>query len=113
MGTGIQRIARAMEEHGLSRPTFEELGGEFRVTLIGPGERFMEKTPGIVRELDLNDRQRQALTHLRKYGRITRQEYGQLTGTQHTVASSELRDLAEKGLVSRRGAGRGTYYVLP
>lgn len=30
------------EEHGLPRPRFEELGDEFRVTLIGPGEQFME-----------------------------------------------------------------------
>jgi len=43
MGTGVQRMARAMEEHGSAIPRFEELGGEFRLTLIGPGERFMEK----------------------------------------------------------------------
>lgn len=29
-------MARAMEEYGLPIPRFEELGGEFRVTLVGP-----------------------------------------------------------------------------
>lgn len=112
MGTGIQRMARAMEEHSLPRPRFEELGGEFRVTLIGPGDRFMEKTPGMVREADLNDRQRQALAYLCEHGRITRQEYSQLTGMRHSLASRELRDLVDKGLISRRGAGPATHYTL-
>lgn len=45
LGTGIRRMAVAMQDHhGLHRPRFEEVGSEFRVTLIGPGERFMEET---------------------------------------------------------------------
>jgi ATP-dependent DNA helicase RecG len=111
MGTGIQRIARAMEEHSLPKPPFEELGGEFRVTLVGPGEQFMKNTPGIVKELDLNDRQRQALLHLRKHGRITRQEYSELTGVKHSLANRELRDLVDKGVISRRGAGPTIHYI--
>lgn len=43
LGTGIRRMAQAMTEHGLPRPHFEEVGNEFRVTLLGPGERFMEE----------------------------------------------------------------------
>jgi ATP-dependent DNA helicase RecG len=112
MGTGIQRIAGAMEDHGLPIPRFEELGGEFRVTLVGRGEWFMEKTPGITKKLDISDRQRQALVYLRKYGRITRQEYCQLTGVKNTQASIDLRDLAEKGLIVREGAGSATHYKL-
>jgi ATP-dependent DNA helicase RecG len=112
MGTGIQRMARAMQEHGLAIPRFEELGGEFRLTLIGPGERFMEKAAALVRQQEINDRQRQALTYLREHGRIARQEYCRLTGVHHTVASSELRDLVDKDLISRHGAGRETYYTL-
>ena len=50
MGTGVQRMARAMEEHGLTLPRVEELGGEFRVTLVGPGERFMERATTLLRE---------------------------------------------------------------
>ena len=43
LGTGIRRMALVMEGHGLSRPRFEEMGSEFRVTLMGPGERFMQE----------------------------------------------------------------------
>jgi len=113
MGTGIQRMARAMEEHGLPRPRFEELGDEFRVTLIGPGERFMEKTPGLVRKMELNDRQRQALAYIRQHGRITRREYETLTGVRHSLANRELRDLVDKGMVSRRGTGQQIHYTVP
>jgi ATP-dependent DNA helicase RecG len=113
MGTGIQRMARAMEEHGLPRPRFEELGDEFRVTLIGSGERFMEKTPDLVRKMELNDRQRQALAYIRQHGRITRREYETLTGVRHSLANRELRDLVDKGLVSRRGTGQQIHYTVP
>ena len=44
LGTGMRRMAAAMEAHGLPRPHFDEMGSEFRVTLIGPGERFMAET---------------------------------------------------------------------
>ncbi|MBM4458456.1 MAG: hypothetical protein FJ011_11920 [Chloroflexi bacterium] len=58
MGTGIQRMARAMEQHGLPIPRFEELGGEFRVTLVGPGEKFMQTAaPAPVWTQGLNERQ--------------------------------------------------------
>jgi len=112
MGTGIQRMARAMAEHGLAIPRFEELGGEFRVTLVGPGVKFMQKAAALAKQRGINDRQRQALAYLRERGRIARQEYCRLTGLHHTVASSELRDLVDKDLVSRHGAGRKTYYTL-
>jgi predicted HTH transcriptional regulator len=43
LGTGIRRMALAMEGHGLPRPRFEEVGSEFRVALMGPGKRFMKE----------------------------------------------------------------------
>jgi ATP-dependent DNA helicase RecG len=112
MGTGIQRMARAMEEHGLLRPRFEELGGEFRVTLIGPGDRFMEKgaVPEWVR--GLNERQVTAMEHVAKQGRITNKEYQALFGVARGTALIDLNDLVTKGLLVARGAGRGKHYVL-
>lgn len=113
MGTGIQRMAREMEEHGLPIPKFEELGGEFRVTLLGPGERFMEKAAALLRRREVNDRQRQALAYLGQHGRITRQEYERLTGVRHSLANRELRDLLDKRIISRAGTGQKVYYILP
>jgi len=111
MGTGIQRMARAMEEHGLPRPRFEELGGEFRVTLIGPGDRFMEK--GAVPEWmhGLNERQVKAMEIVAGQGRITNREYQALFGVARGTALLDLNSLVAKGLLEARGAGRGKYYT--
>jgi ATP-dependent DNA helicase RecG len=113
MGTGIQRMARAMEEHSLPAPRFEELGGEFRVTLVGPGEKFMEKAATLFEQREINDRQLQALSYLREHGRMTRQEYESLTGVRHSLANRELRDLLDKGKIRRAGTGQKIYYILP
>ena len=113
MGTGIQRMTRAMEEHELPRPRFEELGGEFRVTLIGPGERFMEEraTPEWMREL--NERQLRGLQRLRSTGRITNREYRALNSVSRYTAQRDLADLVARQLVKQVGArGKGVYYVL-
>ena len=43
VGSGIQRMIEATEKEGLEIPVFEDLGSDFLVTLIGPGEEFMKK----------------------------------------------------------------------
>jgi ATP-dependent DNA helicase RecG len=113
LGTGVLRIARAMEAHGLPRPHFDMVGSEFRVTLTGPGERFMEER----KELPpwakgLNERQVEAVLYVGERGRITNREYQELSIVSHETARRELLDLAERGLIRRRGAGRATHYVL-
>ncbi len=113
MGTGIQRMARAMEEHGLPRPRFEELRGEFRVTLIGPGDRFMEKRAVPEWMRGLNERQLKGLQRLRNVGRITNQEYRALNSIGRYTAQRDLADLVARRLVQQVGArGKGVYYVL-
>jgi ATP-dependent DNA helicase RecG len=112
MGTGIQRMARAMEEHGLPRPRFEELGSEFRVTLVGPGDRFMEKVAVPEWMRGLNERQVKAMEYVARQGRITNKEYQTLFGVARGTALIDLNDLVTKGLLAARGAGRGKYYVL-
>jgi ATP-dependent DNA helicase RecG len=112
MGTGIQRMARAMEEHELLRPRFEELGGEFRVTLIGPGDQFMEKgaVPEWVR--GLNERQVKVIKYVRQRGRMTNQEYQAFLGVSRSTAKKDLQALVTRGLLQQQGTGRYTHYVL-
>lgn len=113
LGTGIRRMALAMETHGLPRPRFEEVGPEFRVTLVGPGERFMEET--LVRPAwaeGLHERQVEAVLYVGEHGRITNREYRVLVGTLDVTAYRDLKDLCEKGLLARHGKGRGAYYAL-
>jgi ATP-dependent DNA helicase RecG len=112
MGTGVQRMGRAMEEHGLPLPRFEELGGEFRVTLVGPGERFMqaETLPQWMR--GLNERQLKGLEQLKSAGRITNHEYQQLNSISRYTAQRDLADLVTRQLIEQIGIkGPGVYYV--
>ena len=112
MGTGVQRMARAMEQHGLPLPRFEELGGEFRVTLIGPGGGFMqaETLPQWMR--GLNERQLKGLEQLKSTDRITNHEYQQLNSVSRFTALRDLTDLVTRQLIEQVGSkGPGVYYA--
>ena len=113
LGTGIRRMAQAMEAHGLPRPRFEVLGSEFRVTLTGPGERFMaEAATRPAWAESLNERQVEAVLYVGEHGRITTGEYRTLANVADVTAYRDLRDLSDRGLLIRQGKGRGTYYTL-
>jgi ATP-dependent DNA helicase RecG len=111
MGTGVQRMGRAMAENGLPVPRFEELGGEFRVTLGGPGERFMQKESPAWTQ-GLNERQIKAMGYAAKQGKITNREYQALFEIARGTALIDLNDLVAKGLLMASGAGRGKHYAL-
>lgn len=112
MGTGIQRMTRAMEEHGLPRPRFEELVGGFWVTLIGPGDQFMEEK--VIPEWmhGLNERQIKAMEYVSPPGWITNREYRELCGISRSTAKKELQMLVTRGFLHQQNAGRYTHYVL-
>jgi len=113
MGTGIQRITRAMEEHGLPKPPFEELGGEFRVTLISPGDRFMKKGAIPKWMSGLNERQLRGLQQLRSVGRITNQDYRTLNSVGRYTAQRDLADLVARQLIQQVGVkGKSVHYIL-
>ncbi len=113
LGTGIRRMAQAMTDHGLPRPRFEVVGSEFRVTLLGPGERFMEevnKRPAWAE--GLNERQVEAVLYVGEHGRVTTGEYRTLVGVADVTAYRDLKGLFDRGLLVRHGKGRGAYYTL-
>ncbi len=113
LGTGIRRMAQAMTDHGLPRPRFEVVGSEFRVTLLGPGERFMEevnKRPAWAE--GLSERQVEAVLYVGEHGRITNREYQALCEVSYDTAHRDLRELVARGLFERRGKGRSTHYTL-
>jgi ATP-dependent DNA helicase RecG len=113
LGTGIRRMAQAMTEHGLPRPHFEEVGSEFRVTLLGPGERFMEEVSTRPTWAEgLNERQVEAVLYVGTHGRITNREYRDLTGISRRWAAKELQEMVDRGVLIARGTGRTIHYVL-
>ncbi len=113
LGTGIRWMSLTMAGHGLSRPRFGEVGSEFRVTLMGPGERFMAEAADLPAwTKGLNERQVEAVLYVGKYRRISRGEYAELLAVSSRTAARDLNDLVERGILVLRGAGRGAHYVL-
>lgn len=113
LGTGVRRMAQAMVEHGLPRPRFEIIGSEFRVTLVGPGERFMEDlTSQPAWAEGLNERQVEAVLYVGEHGRITNRVYRELFDVSNYTAAVDLKGLVEKQILVAVGMGRGRYYCL-
>lgn len=113
LGTGVRRMAAAMETQGLPKPQFEEVGSEFRVTLMGPGERFMaEAGAPPAWSKGLNERQLEAVLYAGEHGRITNREYRDLFKVSNYTAAMDLKALIEKQLIEAVGEGRGRFYRL-
>jgi ATP-dependent DNA helicase RecG len=107
-GTGTLMMIRESVENGLPEPTFEQRGGEFVLTLWRDW-----LTTDVLSRLGLNERQKEAITHLKVNGRVSNLEYQSLLGVAKRTALRDLVDLLEKGIIERIGTtGKGTYYVL-
>ncbi len=115
LGSGIRRMIDAMKEHGLEPPLFELKGDLLKVTLRGPGERFMELAEKAARSRyiqGLNERQLKAMEYLQTRQRLTRKGYCELTGISSRTAHRDLTDLVERGILRSVGKGRGAHYIL-
>jgi ATP-dependent DNA helicase RecG len=108
MGFGVDRVYREMEAVGAPPPLISDDHGAVTVTLyVTP-----EEAPAPAARPELNERQRRALAFLAERGRITNSEYQVIFGVSSFTALSDLKGLAETGLVERIGVGRGTAYRL-
>jgi len=106
-GTGTQTMISLCREVGLPEPDFEERNGSVVVTLWRD-----RMTPELFDSLALSERQRKAVAHVRKHGRIVNSEYQRITGVPRKTAARDLDDLVEKALFRRVGERRGAHYVL-
>ena len=64
-------------------------------------------------ESNMNERQLRALSYIQEHGRITNREYKALCPnvTAETLRL-DLVDLANRGILLKIGAKRGTYYIV-
>jgi ATP-dependent DNA helicase RecG len=107
-GTGTARILTLCREQGLPEPDFDAGSHYFCV-------RFLKDpyTPERLRRMGLNERQIQAVLHLKVYGKVTNSTYQSLTGTTKRTASRDLEALVRMGLLEQIGeTGKGTHYIL-
>ncbi|MHB8793318.1 MAG: ATP-binding protein [Thermoleophilia bacterium] len=107
-GTGTLMMIRESIENGLPEPDFEQRGGEFVVTSWRDW-----LTDKVLAELQINERQKAVIAHLKVSGHISNQEYQSLLSVAKRTAHRDLADLFDKGVIERIGTtGKGTYYVL-
>ncbi|MBC8249123.1 MAG: hypothetical protein H8E90_05545 [Anaerolineales bacterium] len=83
----------------------------FVVTLIGPGEKFMQGAASAWMQ-GLNERQVKAMEYVSRHGRVTNLEYQELCGVSRSTAKKELQALVMRGLLQQQGTGRYAHYVL-
>jgi len=116
IGMGLDNVYRWLAETGQPEPTLRDTGGSFIITLYGLDmEKALaeEEAEAIdLTVLGLNERQRRAIEYIQEHGKITNHEYQTLFEVSYDTAYRDLRGLLEKGLIERRGRGRGTHYVL-
>jgi predicted HTH transcriptional regulator len=96
------------KEAGLPEPEFAQSGGEFVVTLWRDW-----LTDEVLADLEINDRQKQAIRFVKEKSRINNSEYRELVKISMRNASRDLTELVEKEIFEKKGIhGKGVHYVL-
>ncbi|MFQ5453118.1 MAG: ATP-binding protein [Candidatus Zixiibacteriota bacterium] len=107
-GTGTTDMIADCLQAGLPEPDFEQRGPHFVVTLWRDW-----LTDEVLAELELNERQKKIVVHLKTVRQISNSEYRQLTGVSESTALRELKKLMEQGLLKKiGGTGRSAHYCL-
>ena len=107
-GTGTLLMIRESLAHNLPEPDFAQRGGEFTVTLW---RDWLTET--VIKQLVLNDRQRQAVMIAKANDRLSNLDYQKTFDISKPTASRDLDDMVREGLLEKIGTtGKGTYYVL-
>jgi len=107
-GSGIQTMIELCHDAGLPEPQFEQREGSFVTTLWRDW-----LTAEVLAAHNLNDRQIQAVAHVKRADRIANSEYQQLMAVAKRTAHRDLADLVEKGIFEKVGTrGKGTFYKL-
>lgn len=94
-GSGIQRMIAACRENGLAEPSFEEIGGRFRVTIPTRRTRSATVDPTDARLLEA----------LGGPGGRSTSELARHIGMSTRATRTRLASLVERGLVSEIGTG--------
>ncbi|MCK8604130.1 hypothetical protein [Desulfoferrobacter suflitae] len=107
-GSGTLDMIERCKTAELPEPDFEQRAGQWVVTLWRDW-----LTTEVMARYDLNERQIQAVTHVKGVGQIANSEYQELMGVSKRTAHRDLADLVKKGLFMKVGTrGKGAYYKL-
>lgn len=109
IGEGWDKIMDEHKAHPLkpTRPKIETDEQSVLVTIFSTKEKFEKGA------LELNDRQKNAITYTREKGKITNSEYQVINKTIKKTATRDLLDLVKREIFIKKGrTGKGVYYIL-
>ncbi|HEX8391249.1 MAG TPA: ATP-binding protein [Longimicrobium sp.] len=114
-GTGLASILDQLRRAGMSPPRFDVTLTRFRLvipnhTLYDP--QTLGWLEAVTSELPLAQSQRQALAYARHGASLTNPDYCRVTGVDSRVATRELAELVDHGVLRREGVGRWSTYML-
>jgi ATP-dependent DNA helicase RecG len=114
-GTGLTSMIEQLRRSGMSPPRFDVNLTRFRLVLPNHtlyDEETLRWLEDIARGEPLAQAQRQALAFVRHNGSLTNGDYCRVTGSDSRVATRELNELMDRGLLERMGTGRWSTYAL-
>ena len=107
VGGGTLDMMEQCKEWNIPEPEFEHITGSFVVIFKLP------PLPEDLERMGLNERQIKAINYVITKGSITNREYTALTNISRKMATIDLTELVERGLLIRVGEGkRGLKYIL-
>jgi ATP-dependent DNA helicase RecG len=107
-GIGTLKIINECKKAKLPEPLIEEMTGGICVTL------FKNKTNDyILKQLELNERQLNAIKFIKEKGKITNKDYQEINNCSRNTATNDFNQLIEKGVIKASGQkGAGAFYEL-
>jgi len=109
VGSGIGWIIESLKSQGMPEPEFKEEMGGFSIRFYK--DIYIEEN---LRKIGLYERQIKAVMYVKEKGKITNREYQNLAGISRQMATLDLAQLVEKGVLVKIGkGGAGIAYELP
>ncbi|HEX8317395.1 ATP-binding protein [Longimicrobium sp.] len=114
-GTGLTAMIEQLRRSGMSPPRFDVSLTRFRVVLPNHSlydEETLRWLEDLAKGEPVSEAQRQALAFARHNGTLTNGDYCRVAGRDSRVATRELNELVDRGVLERTGAGRWSTYAL-
>jgi ATP-dependent DNA helicase RecG len=113
-GGGVGAIIAAMRKHNLSPPLFRNTLSRFSLTFKNHHLLGTEALKWLdsINIGGLNSNQRLALVYTKNERRITNREYQRLCGVDTIIATRELGEMVQTGVLSMTGTRRWAFYEL-
>jgi len=114
-GSGIRAMREALDQAGLTPPTFESDREKDTFVVTFLFHHFLNADDvqwlGRFADMALSEDEQRALVFAREIGAINNAAYRDINHVETLVASGKLRHLRDLGLLKQKGKAAGTYYV--